>query len=183
MGLGQLLHQASGDGLVGGGPDAAVIAQRGLSSQPPQQQPPASLSSCFPNVLLGGSRIRGSAQTQSSVVQHWSLIPPLFLLLPHKIQRDCGLPPASTGGDLPNTRKIPALLSTLWALAQLNHHFHTIKPKHSKHTIKKPFYNPMYTHTVDTSTPFALFFPFFEFKNTPVQRDTSLANIFFPYQF
>lgn len=66
MGLGQLLHQASGDGLVGGGSDAAVMAQCG--SQLPAS---CSLSSCFPNILLGGSRSRASAQSQSSVLQHF----------------------------------------------------------------------------------------------------------------
>lgn len=189
MGLGQLLHQASGDGLVGGGPDAAGMAQCGSQLPATTAEPPAP-------VLLSPKRPPGGQQDQSISsdtelfysslsTQDWRLIPPLSLLLPHKIQRGCGFPPASTGEDLPNARINPALLSTLWASPQLNHHFHTIKPKNSKHTIKKPFYNPMYTHTVDTSlTPFALFFffCFFDFKNPPVQRDTSLANIFFPYQ-
>lgn len=101
--------------------------------------------------------------------------PTLLLLLPHKIQRGCGLLPASTGEDPPNAKINPALLSTLWALAQLNHHFHTIKPKISKHTIKKPFYNPMYTHTVDTSlTPFALFF--FAFLNLRIPQSKEILH-------
>lgn len=66
MGLGQLLHQASGDGVVGGGSDAAVIAQCG--SQLPAT---TAAASCFPNILLGGSRSRASAQSQSSVLQHF----------------------------------------------------------------------------------------------------------------
>lgn len=122
VGLGQLLHQAPGDGWVGGGPDAAVVAQCGLSSQPPQQQPPAPLS-CFPNLLLRGSSIRGSAQSQSSVLQQFEhsgvqANPTTAFTYSPKIQRGYG--PASTGEDLPNTRINPALL---WALAQLNHHF------------------------------------------------------------
>lgn len=166
------------------GPDAAVMAQCGC-----QLPATTGAASCSPASQTSSWGAAGSedqpnhrAQFCSNLsTQEWRLIPPLLLLLPHKIQRGGGLLPALTGEDLPNSRINPAL-SILWALAQLNHHFHTIKPKNSKHTIKKTFYNPMYTHTVDTSTPFALFFAFFEFKNPPVQGDSSLANIFSPYQ-
>lgn len=132
-----------------------------LSSQPPAPCPPTSQTSSWE--AAGAEHQLSHRALFCSILstQEWRLIPPLFLLLLYKIQRGCGLPPASTGEDLPNTGINPALLSTLWALAQLNHHFHTIKQKNSKHTIKKPFYNPMYTHTVNTSlTPFALFFVF-----------------------
>lgn len=164
MGLGQLLHQASGDGWWEVGLMQQGWHSVGLSSQPPAAAS-CSLSSCFQTSsweAVGAEPSSVRALFCSILnTQECRLIPPLFLLLLYKIQRGCGVPPASTGEDLPNTGINPALLSTLWALAQLNHHFHTIKQKNSKHTIKKPFYNPMYTHTVDTSlTPFALFFVF-----------------------
>lgn len=99
MGLGQLLHQASGDGLVGGVPDAAGMAQCGSQLPATTAEPPAP-------VLLSPKRPPGGQQDQSISsdtelfysslsTQDWRLIPPLSLLLPHKIQRSCGLPPAS----------------------------------------------------------------------------------------
>lgn len=120
------------------GPDAAMTGQGG--SQLPATTAAASCSPVSQISSWGAAesedQLSHRAQFCTNLsTQEWGLIPPL-LLLPHKIQRGCGLLTASTGEDPPNARVNPALLSTLWALAQLNHHFHTIKPKNSKHTIK-----------------------------------------------
>lgn len=59
MGLGQCLHQASGDGVVGGGSDAAVMAQCGA-----QLPATTAAASCSP-ALLFPKHPPGGQQEQS----------------------------------------------------------------------------------------------------------------------
>lgn len=96
--------------------------------------------------------------------QECRLIPPLFLLLPPRFRGAVDSHKPQQVRTSLHQNKSSTIVHTV-GIGTAEPPFHKIKPKNSKHTIKKPFYNPMYTHTVDTSlTPFALFFSFLNLK-------------------